>query len=307
MVLNAHDRDPMRRIALFAAAAVLALTAAAPAHAQQDDRRIADLQKQVRELRSIVFQGRDTGQPVVVKPEGPDPQVTALQTKVDDLEQSLRQQTGANEVLTHDIEEARRGLEQERAQASTRIQALSERVARLEGQQQAATAAAVAASAPPPVAATEPFPVSAAPGPRPRPADDLAPTVAPADLFAAAAAKLAAADYPHAQAGFEAYLAAEPAGARAAEARYDIGQSLYARETYGPAARSYALSLKGWPKARWAPDATVRLAASLAQAGRTPDACAALGEYDRRYAATAPAAVKSRATAVRARAACTAG
>ncbi len=295
----------MRRIALFAASAVLALTAAAPAaHAQQDDRRISDLQKQVRELRSIVFQGRDTGQPVEVKPVGPDPQVTALQTKVDDLQQTLRQMTGANEVLTHDIDEARRGLEQERSQNSARLQALTDRLARLEAAQ------AAAAAAPPPAAATEPFPVAPAPTaslPRNRPADDFAPTVAPADLFSAASAKLAAADYPGAQAGFEAYLAADPTGTRAAEARYDIAQSLYARETYGPAARSYALSLKGWPKTKWAPDATVRLAASLAQAGRAPDACAALGEFDRRYAATATAAVKSRATATRTRAACTAG
>lgn len=299
----------MRRLALLASAAVLALTAAAPAFAQQDDRRIGELQKQVRELRAIVFQGRDTGQPVEVKPVGPDPQVIALQTKVDDLEQSLRQMTGANEVLTHDIDEARRGLENERAQAATSRQSLSDRIAKLETQ----VAAQAAAAAPPPAPsqpAYDPPPADTASAPparlRPRPTDAPPPasTVNPADAYADGAARLASADYPGAQAAFEAYLAAEPTGARASEARYSIGQSLYARENYGPAARSYALSLKGWPKSKWAPDATVRLAQSLNQAGRNPDACAALGEFDRRYAAAAPTAVKARATLTRRAAAC---
>jgi TolA-binding protein len=287
----------MRRHALLAAVAALALStaAAAPALAQQDDKRISDLQRQVRELRSIVFQGRDTGQPVEVKPVGPDPQVVALQGKVDDLEQSLRQLTGQNEVITHDLDEARRGLEQERTQAAARNQALSDRIAKLEGQIQALQAAAAPAAA---AVAPADLPPSAAPAAAP---------VDPAQLFDSAAQRLAVADYVGAQAGFEAYLAAEPAGARAAEARYSIGQSLYARESYPQAARAYALSLKGWPKAKWAPDATVRLAASLNQAGRASDACAALGEFDRRYAATALTAVKARAAVVRKAAACTAG
>ena len=301
----------MRRLALLASAAALALAFASPASAQQDDRRISDLQRQVRELRAIVFQGRDTGQPVEVKPVGPDPQVVALQTKVDDLEQSLRQATGANEVLTHDIDEARRGLENERAQGAAGRQALSDRIAKLEAQ---IAAQAAAAAAPPPQPAYEPPPAdTAVPTPRlrPRSADTGPPpgaaAASPADAYADGAARLAAADYPGAQAAFESYLAAEPAGARASEARYSIGQSLYARENYGPAARSYALSLKGWPKSKWAPDATVRLAQSLNQAGRNPDACAALGEFDRRYAATAATAVKARAALTRRSAACGAG
>ena len=91
-----------RLLPLLLAATALATPALAQEKARplnvaalaQDDRRLSDLQRQVKELRAIVFQGRDTGQPVEVKPVGPDPQVVALQTKVDDLEQSLRQMTG---------------------------------------------------------------------------------------------------------------------------------------------------------------------------------------------------------------------
>jgi TolA-binding protein len=293
----------MRRIALFASVALLAVTAAAPAAAQQDDRRIADLQKQVRELRSIVFQGRDTGQPVEVKPVGPDPIVTSLQSKVDDLEQSLRLMNGQNEVLTHQLDEARRGLENERAKSAAGRQALSDRIAKLETAQ---AAIAAAQTAPPPPedfgAATQPLAES---GPLRRPRAEA--PASPAELYNDAAARLAAADYGAAQAGFEAYLAAEPNGARASEARYSIGQSFYARENYTQAARAYALALKGWPASKWAPDATVRLAASLNEAGRKPDACGALGEFDRRYAKTAVPAVKTRAASVRRAAACGAG
>ena len=66
--------------------AVLALALPAAAQNGPDQTRLDRLEKQLRELRSIVFQGRDTGQPVVVKPEGPDPAVQALQGRLDDLD-----------------------------------------------------------------------------------------------------------------------------------------------------------------------------------------------------------------------------
>ena len=115
------------------------------------------------------------------------------------------------------------------------------------------------------------------------------------------------ADYAGAQAGFEGYIARNPAGVRTPEARYWLGQSLFMRETYPQAARAYAEALRGWPKTKWAPDATVRLAQSLAEINQAASACAALSEFNRRYGAAAPAAVKTRAAATRTRAACAAG
>ena len=74
------------------------------------DRRLDRMDKDLREIRAIVFQGRDTGQPVVVKPEGPDPAVEALQARVkinsNRIRPSERGSRGQVEVLTHDIEEA---------------------------------------------------------------------------------------------------------------------------------------------------------------------------------------------------------
>ena len=64
--------------------------------------------------------------------------------------------------------------------------------------------------------------------------------------------------------------------ARASEARYWLGETLYIREDYTAAAQAYAGALKGWPKATWAPDATVKLANALTAIQRTTAACQAL-------------------------------
>ena len=311
---------PRLRLGWLAAVSLLAL--ASPAGAQ-DDRRVQTLERQVRELRAIVFQGRDTGQPVEVKPVGPDPQVTALQAKVDELGETERRMTGQQEVLQHDLDEARRTAEQLRAEATSYRQAADARIARLEAQ--------LAASAPPPAVAqpapaAAPPPVASAPPPRPpvsrrgaeltartqaadtgRFGEAADPATAAGDGFAEAYQRFADADYPGAQAGFEGYIARNATGPRTPEARYWLGQTLYMRESYAPAARAYAEALKGWPKTKWAPDATVKLAQSLAQINQTPSACAALAEFGRRYGPTAPAAVKGRAAALRTRAQCAAG
>ena len=97
-----------RSILATAGGVALAAAFAAGAHAQSDqDRRLDRLDKEMREIRAIVFQGRDTGQPVVVKPEGPDPAIEALQGKVDQQDQALRTLSGQVEVLAHDLEEAK--------------------------------------------------------------------------------------------------------------------------------------------------------------------------------------------------------
>ncbi len=295
---------------------------AAPAHAQ-DSRRLSDLERQVRELRSIVFQGRDTGQPVIVKPEGPDPQVGALQTKVDAQDQQIRDMTGRLEVMGHDLDEARRANDQLKADGAAQRQALADRIAKVEGELTAvAPTPAVPLPVPPGEAANALPPLDAAGTPRPRgsaitaqvQAQDTgrlgggsAAAAAPADSFEGAQAAYQSGDYVTAAGGFQAYVATHPAGPRTAEARYYAGQSLYARASYPEAARSYAEALKGWPKTGWAPDATVKLAQALVQIDRSPQACQALAEYGRRYASGATGAVRARAAALRQRASCGAG
>ena len=248
------------------------------------------------------------------------------------MAEQLRTMTGQNEVLQHDLDETRRTAEQNGADAAAYRQAADARVARLEAQLAATQPAAAPPPTPPEAAAyAAPPPVTLPPSNRPpvsargaaltarTQAGDTgrfgapdAPASAPAvaaatDAFGDAFGRFQAADYAGAQAGFEGYVARNPTGARTPEARYWLGQSLFMRETYPQAARAYAEALRGWPKAKWAPDATVRLAQSLAEINQSASACAALSEFGRRYAAAAPAAVKTRAAATRTRAACAAG
>jgi tol-pal system protein YbgF len=276
------------RQSVLAAVSGVALAAAlsAGAHAQSDqDRRLDKLEKEVRELRAIVFQGRDTGQPVVVKPEGPDPAVEAIQSKLDQEDQTIRTLSGQVEVLSHDLEEARRqnaAAHDAETELRGEVKALVDQMAR--------------AAAPPQPEAPPP----------PPPADQAVAPATPSEssAFKAAKAKLTAGDYPGASDAFAAYLQQYPASPRAKEAYYWQGEAYFVRSLYGDATTAYARALKDWPKTAWAPDATVKLSRALAATNRPDQACTALGEFDKRYEATAPKAVKARAAATAAAAKC---
>jgi tol-pal system protein YbgF len=297
-------------LASLAGAAVVTLPAR-PAFAQSDDdRRFDRLEKQVRELRAILFQGRDTGQPVVVKPEGPDPEVTALQQRVSDLDDTIRKLNGQIEVLTHDSDEARaaaNAVRDQNGELRGELKDLSDRVAKLEG---------ILAPAPPPAPAQAPQSGQAPPpgqtGVLTLPpgaggtAPDAAPPAAPtaADSYKHARALLNANDYPGAVVAFQAFIGQYPASKEIPAAYYWLGEADSARQGYADAVPAYANALKGWPKQPWAPDATVKLARALAETNQTDKACAALAEFERRYRKEASPLVKSRATEVHTRAAC---
>src|SRR3954463_4837682 len=109
-----------------------------------DDRsvkRLDKMEKVVRELRAIVFQGRDTGKPVVVQAAETDAQIAALSERLTDLEQTLTKLNGQNETLTHDLDEARRANESEKARADALDQRLAALEKRLADQEVAATSA----------------------------------------------------------------------------------------------------------------------------------------------------------------------
>jgi len=279
-------------------ASVLALTAmpalAPVAMAQTpmpdplDDRsakRLDKMEKVVRELRAIVFQGRDTGKPVVVQPAETDAQIAAMSDRMRDLEQTLTKLNGQNEGLTHDLDEARRANEAEKARADAldqRLVALEKRIA-----DQEAAAAAAAAAAPP---------VAAAPAPA---------STDPAAAFKSARQMLLDGDYAGAEQAFAGYVEAFPDSAKAPEARYWLGETQFVREAYADAAGSYLGAVRGWPQTSWAPDAVLKLSRSLVALKKPADACKTLDELARRYP-KAPAAITSKAASTRVQAKCAA-
>ncbi|CAN7479403.1 tol-pal system protein YbgF [Phenylobacterium sp. LjRoot219] len=244
----------------------------------RDAKRVERMEKVVRELRSIVFQLRDTGKPVVVQPADTDARMQDLATRIGDLEQSLTRINGALETTSYELEQTKRVNGQLQAQ----VKDLSDRLAAAE---QAAQAGASA-------------PEAATPAPGPAKASS-------AEAFTQARELMLAGDYDAAEGAFAAYVESYPDSARAPEARYWWGKTLSVRGDHAQAASAYIAAIRGWPKTAWAPDAVGELARSLVALKKPQDACAALSELTKRYP-KAPAAVTTRATATARQAKCAA-
>jgi TolA-binding protein len=241
---------------------------------ERSAKRLDRMEKAMKELRAIVFQGRETGAPVVVQPADTQSQLAGLSDKVNDITQTLARVNGELEVIKHDLDEARRANTDLRAENA----ALKDRVAALES-------AAKAAAAPPP-----PPPAAAAPPDS-------------ASVFAAAKATFEAGDMTAAEAAFRDYVDRYGDGPGGPEARYYLGRALIAREAWPDAATADIGAIRGWPHTRWAPEAVLDLSRALVAMGKTSDACQTLDELARRYPKAPPSLLKSAAT-TRAQAKC---
>jgi tol-pal system protein YbgF len=87
--------------------------------------------------------------------------------------------------------------------------------------------------------------------------------------------------FDEAEAAFKAFLAKYPNDPLAGNAQYWLGETYYARGDYSQAAVAFAEGYQDYPNSRKAPDNVLKLAKSLAQLGRSSDACAALSELPR--------------------------
>ena len=300
-----------RSFRAVAAGLCLALGLAGASYAQKDEdptqKRIDGLEKQFKQLRSIVTQARDTGQPVQVRVStDPDPVLAGLQTPLDDLEQAARQRNDQIDILTRDLAAARKDA----ADARTQAQALADRLdkveARLKGLDDSAAAAAAQAaiSAPPPPAAGA---RTTAPPPAARAAAAVSAPVANTpeaqDAFKKAKQLLLEGQYAQASRAFQAYVDTYGETPNAPEARYWMGETLYIRGLYSDAAIAYIGAIRGWPQTSWAPDAMVKLSRALVQLNKPQDACRALDDFTKRYPG-ASAAVKAKAADTRLSAMC---
>ena len=243
-----------------------------------DDRsrkRLDKMEKVVRELRAIVFQGRETGKPVVVQPADTDSQIQMLTRRVGDLEATLTRVNGQNEALAHELDETRRALAASRDQ----LQQVSERLAPLEAAANAQAQAATEEAA--------------------RAAED------PGQAFANAKALMDGGDYDNAEAAFADFVQRHPDDSHAAEASYLYGKALSVRSAHAEAAKAYIDAIRGYPKTGWAPDAMLELSKELIAMKRTDDACTTLDTLKAKYP-KAPAAVTKKAAAARTQAKCAA-
>jgi len=267
----------------------LALGAAAPALAQvpldnsldeRSSKRLDRMEQAMRELRSIVFQGRETGKPVIVQPADSDAQMSALSQKIDDLQQAITRLTGQLESAGHDVDQARREADQLREENG----ALTARVAALEQK------LAAPPTPPPPAAETAPPPP---------------PLDAPAALAAAREA-MNAGDDAAAEADFKDVISRFGDTPHGMEARYFLAKLQLKRGAYADAAASDIAVVRQWPKASWAPDAALDLAKAMVGMNQSRQACGVLSEIGTHYPKTS-AQVRTGVEQVRSQAGCAAG
>ncbi|MDP1618297.1 tol-pal system protein YbgF [Phenylobacterium sp.] len=253
----------------------------------RDARRVERMEQVVRELRAIVFQGRDTGRPVVVQPAETDYRLADLDRRLSDLEAVLTRINGQIETSSFELRQAT----ERNAALEAQLTALTERIATLEAYTGAPVGGGGGGGTPPGFGATPAPGASAGGGGGPQ-----------AD-FDRARGLMLSGDYDAAEAAFEGFTANHGGSNLAAEANYWLGKTLVVRGADGEAASAFIAAIRGWPTTAWAPDAVLELSRSLIALERNPEACQTLGELSRRYPNAAPS-IKSRATAARTQARC---
>jgi tol-pal system protein YbgF len=209
--------------------------------------------------------------------------------RLDAIEAQLKATTGENERLRYDLDRAK-----------TEIQRLSDDVVALSSKVRDGQAA-IAANPAPLAPAAQPAAKPAAPAPKPAVAT--ATPKGPVPSFADGRNKLLAGDFDGADTALRAYVEGNPTGKDLAEAQYWIGEIAYVRGGYKDAAGSYVAALKAAPNGVRAPEAMVKLAASLRELGQKDQACSTLTEFAKRFPKPAPMLL-DRATLERKRASC---
>ena len=113
----------------------------------------------------------------------------------------------------------------------------------------------------------------------------------PREQFNVALQAFQAGQYPEAEAGFKAFLAANPSHRLSADALFYIGETYLQRSRPREAAEQYLKVTTDYSKSSRAPESMVRLGQTLAALGNNEQACATLTEFGKRYPA-ASASVK---------------
>jgi TolA-binding protein len=276
----------LRTLALAAVAtgvvggAVVAQTQPLPA-IQWDVRRLDNLDRNVRRLERAITQRNNQGDPVLVES---DPELIALQGRVAIMDQRLRDMEQTVQRVNGDLERLTFQLDEsggDNTALRTRLADAEERIAALEAAKEAAETAAREAAE------------FAARSPTGDAVTDLA-----------AARALLASDPARGRAALELVASTWADTPSGREATWRIGDIIRADGDQAGAVQQYAQALQGWPTEAWAGEVTLKLARGLEATNRDAQACAALGEYQRRYAATSTPALRDIAARTRTQAGC---
>jgi TolA-binding protein len=278
----------MKTLSTLAFALALVATGAARAQTPLDPlddhsaKRLDRMEQVIKELRAIVFQGRETGKPVIVEPADTTAELATISQKIDDLQQAVTRLTGQLESAGHDLDQARHetdALREENGALTARVAALEQKL--------------TMGSAPPPP------PGQAAAQPPPPPADQAATMAAAREAFNAG-------DLATAETRFQDVAKNSGETPRGLEARYYLGKIMLRRQAYADAAATDLGVVRGWPTTSWAPDAALDLARAMVGMKESREACGVLTEIGSHYP-KASAEVRTGVEDVRSQAGCAAG
>ncbi|KAA5802350.1 tetratricopeptide repeat protein [Alkalicaulis satelles] len=261
----------MMRAALFAITVLTALALAAPADAQS--RR--ELQMRLDNLEARLAQMETNAQ-------AGDPLAETLLMRLDALEREQRVLTGEIERLTHENRQLRQQIEQSRT--ASRAMHGEDNGTAFEGAHPVLGSDEIDPDDPfgeARAGAVQPLRLPDNGGSPARP--DASSASDPDALFARARTRLLDGDFAGARDGFQTFTERHGDHPQAGEAWYWLGETHFVNGDLQDAADAYIASLRADQRGGRAPDALVRLAASLAGLGQTSRACQLLGSFPREY------------------------
>jgi tol-pal system protein YbgF len=297
--------------------------------------RVDRLQRDIDTLQRQVYRGQMPQAPVGAPPGAPSVSqmgaselssaaVSRFETRVSQLEETLRDLTGKMEEISYANEQTRRQLDKLSGDVDVRFQELERG---RPPQAQAGAGQAAAPPAPSQSAANPNQPATtsgnlgtmtqgqlqsnapapgAAPPPRPGqppqqqaarpPVASILPDGSAEDQYKFAFNILLQNDYDQAERAFKAYIDKYPNDPRTENARYWLAETFYVRDKFEPASAAFAEAYQKAPTGQKAPDNLLKLGMSLAKLNKPREACATFDRLGQQFP-NAPGTVKSRATA----------
>jgi len=234
-----------------------------------------------------------------------DAAVAELRQRLSDLEQALRQSTGQNETLAHQIRELADRIDRQQKDFDYKLCTLA-------AQQLGAGAAPDASGNALPCDPNAAVASLAAPGgpvQAPAPAHSGTLGTLPAGGAAGPATRsqydeamnlLARARYDEARAAFRAFVDANPKDPLAPQAVYWVGNIAFVQKDYAAAAQAFAEQIKKYPTSPQGAESMLKLGQSLLALDAKEKGCLTLGAIKSKYK-QAPAGILSQAATIRAK------
>jgi len=248
---------------------------------------------------TVAFTSAPLAQSVTSAPAASE-NLSRLQSRVDELEALLRDETAANERLSMELRQVRRENTRLKRQLEEALgvnaPSTPDAVAQAPSPQ-VQPPQAVVSQPPPVVVPIRPPARTAEVTPPPSAAGQLGTLpaqAAPGDAaqaFREARRLLDATRWADAEAALAAFLRAYPESPDAPEARYFLGRTQIVLGRHSDAAATFLELLRKTPNSPRAPDAWIRLGISLRGMGETAQACNTFRDFPTKYPA-APAALK---------------